>query len=918
MFNYIAKKIFGSVNDRAVKSFYGQVDRINALEGQIAALSDANLRAKTDEFRARLDNGQSLDDILCEAFGVVREASKRVLNMRHFDVQLIGGMVLHSGRIAEMKTGEGKTLASTLPAYLNALQGKGVHIVTVNDYLAKRDAKWMGAIHQFLGLSVGCVTGDMSDQQRKQAYNCDITYATNNELGFDYLRDNMKYSLDDILQRRNFAIVDEVDSILVDEARTPLIISGPTDDNSLIYEQINRLIPKLSEKDFQVEEKERSVFLTEIGTESMEKLLKSANLIGHDSSLYDLNHVSLVHHINQALKAHKIFRSEIDYIVKDGAVVIIDEFTGRMQEGRRFSDGLHQALEAKESVKVKNENQTLASITFQNYFRLYNKLAGMTGTAMTEAVEFEEIYNLKVVEIPTNQTVSRVDEDDEIYKTESAKFDAIVKVIEECYQKEQPILVGTVSIEKSEHLSKLLKKHKLPHNILNAKYHDQEAEIIAQAGVPKAITIATNMAGRGTDIMLGGNPEMLIQKAKLEITDESELLAMIAKIKEKTKRDKEIAIAAGGLYVLGTERHESRRIDNQLRGRSGRQGDPGRSKFFLSLEDDLMRIFGSEKLQKMLSTLGLKDDEAIFHPWITKTLYKAQHKVEMRNYEIRKNLIKYDDVINQQRKIIFSLRNEIINLEGLSEKIQKFRTEINADIVADHIPKNSYPEQWNIEGISEEIRRIYGIKLDIKSKSEQENIAENEILEFINLKTAEVIAAKKSQCGDNNFNEVQKQIFLITLDSEWKDHLLSLDKLRYGINLRAYAQKDPLIEYKKDAFNLFEEMMLRIEEQVVARLAHVHFNPELQNSAEIIKNIKPQKTFQTRLDPAFADLEEQSLNNQRNMHPKVSGSFIPIVKNKVFSKDRNPLDPNSWGNIGRNEPCPCGSGAKYKHCHGKS
>jgi preprotein translocase subunit SecA len=924
MFNYIAKKIFGSVNDRAVKSFYGQVDRINALESQIMALSDSELRAKTDEFKARLNNGQSLDDILCEAFAVVREASKRVLNMRHFDVQLIGGMVLHSGRIAEMKTGEGKTLVSSLPCYLNALQGKGVHIVTVNDYLAKRDAKWMGNIHQFLGLSVGCVTGDMNDQQRKQAYNCDITYATNNELGFDYLRDNMKYSLDEILQRRNFAIVDEVDSILVDEARTPLIISGPTDDNSLIYEQINRLIPKLAEKDFQIEEKERSVFLTEEGTETMEKLLKSANLIGSESSLYDLSHVSLVHHINQALKAHKIFRSEIDYIVKDGAVVIIDEFTGRMQEGRRFSDGLHQALEAKELVKVKNENQTLASITFQNYFRLYNKLSGMTGTAMTEAVEFEEIYNLKVVEIPTNQIVSRIDEDDEIYKTEAAKFDAIVKVIEDCYQRQQPILVGTVSIEKSEHLSKLLKKHKLPHNILNAKYHDQEAEIIAQAGVPKAITIATNMAGRGTDIMLGGNPEMLIQKAKEEITDELELSKMIAKIKEKTKQDKETAIAAGGLYVLGTERHESRRIDNQLRGRSGRQGDPGRSKFFLSLEDDLMRIFGSEKLQKMLSTLGLKDDEAIFHPWITKTLYKAQHKVEMRNYEIRKNLIKYDDVINQQRKIIFNLRNQIINLEGLSEKIQKFKADINSDIVADYIPKNSYPEQWNIDGISEEIRRIYGIKLDIKSKSEEENIAENEILEFINLKTDEVIAAKKSQFdkigGDSNFAEVQKQIFLITLDSEWKDHLLSLDKLRHGINLRAYAQKDPLIEYKKDAFNLFEEMLLRIEEQVVARLSHVHFNLESQNSAEInlVKNIKPQKTFQTRLDPSFADSEERSLNNQRNANPKVTGSFAPIVKNKISPKDRNPLDPNSWGNIGRNEPCPCGSGAKYKHCHGKS
>ncbi len=910
MLNYIAKKIFGSVNDRVVKSFYGQVNKINALEAAIMLLSDTELKAKTAEFKERLNNNQTLDDILCEAFAVVREASKRVLNMRHFDVQLIGGMVLHSGRISEMRTGEGKTLAATLPAYLNALSGEGVHIVTVNDYLAKRDALWMGNIYQFLGLSVGCVTGDISDQPRKQAYNCDITYATNNELGFDYLRDNMKYGLDEVSQRRNFAIVDEVDSILIDEARTPLIISGPTDDNSLIYEQINRLIPKLAEKDFQIEEKERSVFLTEEGTETMEGLLRSANIIEKNASLYDLRHVSLVHHINQALKAHKIFKSEIDYIVKDGAVIIIDEFTGRMQEGRRFSDGLHQALEAKELVKVKNENQTLASITFQNYFRLYNKLAGMTGTAMTEAIEFEEIYNLKVVEIPTNQPVSRVDEDDEIYKTEAAKFDAIVKVIADCYIRQQPILVGTVSIEKSEYLSQLLKKHKLPHNILNAKYHDQEAEIIAQAGVPQTITIATNMAGRGTDIKLGGNPEMLIQKAKLEINDAIKLAETIAKIEEKIKKDKKIAIAAGGLYVLGTERHESRRIDNQLRGRSGRQGDPGRSKFFLSLEDDLMRIFGSEKLQKMLSTLGLKDDEAIFHPWITKTLYKAQHKVEMRNYEIRKNLLKYDDVINQQRKIIFNLRNEIINLEGVSEKIKKFRTDINADIVANHIPKNSYPEQWNLDGIMEEVRRIYGIKLDIKSKAEKEYAAENEILEFINFKTYEIIVNKKAECGDDNFAEIEKQIFLVTMDSEWKDHLLSLDKLRHGINLRAYAQKDPLIEYKKDAFDLFEDMMFRIEEQVVSRLSHVHFNFGSEDSAKnnLINNIKPQKTFQTRLDPAFSGLNDQVNSNL----------LSPIVKNNIDKKDRKSSDPNSWGNVGRNEPCPCGSGGKYKHCHGKA
>lgn len=898
MFNFIAKKFFGSVNDRIIKSLLPEVEKINALEPQISALSDEELKAKTTEFKNRLKAGATLDSLLHEAFAVVREASKRVLNMRHFDVQLVGGMVLHHGKISEMRTGEGKTLVATLPCYLNALTEKGVHVVTTNDYLAKRDSEWMGKVHEFLGLTVGCLINDLNDEERKAAYACDITYATNNELGFDYLRDNMKYATEQMVQRgHNYAIVDEVDSILIDEARTPLIISGPTNDNSKLYEEINRLIPRLAEKDFQLEEKDRGVFLTDEGVESVEKMLKNSGTIEENSSLYDPMHISLVHHVNQALKAHKVFKNEIDYIVKDGSIVIIDEFTGRMQEGRRFSDGLHQALEAKEGVKVRNENQTLASITFQNYFRLYKKLAGMTGTALTEAIEFEEIYNLRVVEIPTNRPVTRIDEDDEIYKTEKAKYDAIIKSIEEAHAKKQPILVGTISIEKSEHLSKLLKAHKLPHNVLNAKYHEQEAEIISQAGAPGAITIATNMAGRGTDIMLGGNPDMLIG----EETDE----AKISEIKSKVEADKKIAIEAGGLYVLATERHESRRIDNQLRGRSGRQGDPGRSKFFLSLEDDLMRIFGSEKLQSLLSTFGLKDDEAIFHPWITKTLAGAQHKVEMRNYEIRKNLLKYDDVVNQQRKSIFSLRNEVINSKDISQKIKKFVSQINQELVEDCIPKNSYVEQWEIDLLEKEIFRIYGVKLGLKSESQKDGVTEKEILNFIEGNIGAIFSEKEKLYGSDVVRHIERQIFLLTLDSEWKDHLLSLDKLRHGINLRAYAQKDPLIEYKRDAFGLFEDMMLRIEEQVVSRLAHVQINAE-QDGGEmnIIASAPKQKMFESRNDPAFVQSEAKPVR-----------STTPIKAN-VKAQDRDPRDPSTWGNVGRNDSCPCGSGKKYKVCHG--
>lgn len=894
MLSFLAKKIFGSVNERAVKALFLEVEKINAFEPKISKLSDDELKAKTTEFKNRLKSGETLDTLLFEAFAVVREASKRVLKMRHFDVQLVGGMVLHQGKIAEMRTGEGKTLVATLPCYLNALEGKGVQVVAPNDYLARRDSQWMGKIHEFLGLTVGCLTHELNDDERRAAYACDITYATNNELGFDYLRDNMKFSQEQMVQRgHNFAIVDEVDSILIDEARTPLIISGPTNDNSKLYEEVNRLIPKLSDVDFQMEEKDRGVFLTESGIENLEKLLKASGTIEENSSIYDPAHISLVHHLNQALKAHKVFKNEIDYIVKDGSIMIIDEFTGRMQEGRRFSDGLHQALEAKEGVRVRNENQTLASITFQNYFRLYKKLAGMTGTATTEAVEFEEIYGLRVIEIPTNRSVSRIDEDDEIYKNEKGKYDAIVAAIKEAHEKKQPVLVGTISIEKSEFLSKLLRSHKLPHNVLNAKYHEQEAEIIAQAGIPGAITIATNMAGRGTDIMLGGNWEMMVSEGDSE--------ERIAEIKAKVESDKKTAIEAGGLFVLATERHESRRIDNQLRGRSGRQGDPGRSKFFLSLEDDLMRIFGSEKLQAVLTRLGLKEDEAIFHPWITKTLAGAQHKVEMRNYEIRKNLLKFDDIINQQRKIIFAMRSEVISTQDVSQKVTKFTAELINELVEECIPKNSYSQQWEIDLLEKEIFRIFGVRFDLKSQADQEGATEREILNFLQGNISQIFVEKEQLYGVENVRQIERQIFLLTLDSEWKDHLLSLDKLRHGINLRAYAQKDPLIEYKRDAFNLFEEMMMRIEEQFVARVAHMQISENDEN-INLLEQAPKQRMFESRTDPIASESSAKIVQG--------------TAKLNIKPEDRNQNDPNTWGNVGRNESCPCGSGKKYKQCHG--
>ena len=908
MIGFILKKIFGSVNDRMIKSLTPIIKEINNFEPVLEKLSDQELKNKTIEFKEKLKDGSSLDSILPESFAVVREASKRVLSMRHFDVQLIGGIILHQGKIAEMRTGEGKTLVSTLACYLNALTGHGVHVVTVNDYLAKRDSEWMGRIHKFLGLSIGCIVHDTSDEDRKDAYNCDITYATNNELGFDYLRDNMKFFKENMYQKgHNFAVIDEVDSILIDEARTPLIISGAVNDNSDIYTKVNKIIPKLLQTDYQLEEKDRNIFLSDTGVESAEKLLKEYKVIDDNSSLYDIENITIVHHINQALKAHKMFKNEIDYIVKDGSILIIDEFTGRIQDGRRFSNGLHQALEAKENVKIKNENQTLASITFQNYFRLYKKISGMTGTATTESVEFREIYKLEVIEVPTNKTVMRKDEDDEIYKTEQEKYDAIIKVIQDCIARKQPMLVGTISIEKSELISKILKKHKIPHNILNAKYHEQEAYIIAQAGIPSAVTIATNMAGRGTDIQLGGNIEMIIKELKLKIKDKDLLEKEIIKLKDKFEKDKETVLKAGGLYVLSTERHESRRIDNQLRGRSGRQGDPGVSKFFLSLEDDLMRIFGSDKLQAMLSTLGLKNGEAIFHPWISKTLAKAQMKVESKNYEMRKNLIKYDDVINEQRKIIFEKRMEIINSEDVTEEIYKISQDINYNIIINNVPKKSYKEQWNIESIINEIKRIYSIDLDIKSFVEKENTTEDMLIDFIDQETKNFLIQRQEEYGSEIEIQLRRQIFLMILDSKWKDHLLSLDKLKNGINLRAYAQKDPLIEYKKDAFALFEDMLDNIEEKTLNRISYARIRDEEEDKKLESLKMMPYNKY---------NVSEQKNNINSVLSNKKTRSQ-EMIRNNINPEDRDPKDISTWGNVRRNEPCPCQSGKKYKQCHGK-
>jgi preprotein translocase subunit SecA len=901
MINFFLTKIFGSTNDRIIKSYDPIISKINSLEQEISKLSDADLKNKTNYFKEQLEKGKILDDILPEAFAVVREASSRVLKMRHFDVQLIGGIILHQGKISEMKTGEGKTLVSTLPAYLNALSGKSVHIVTVNDYLAKRDSVWMGKIYEFLGLTVGCITNDINDTDRKSIYRCDIIYATNNELGFDYLRDNMKFSIDDMVTNgRHFAIVDEVDSILIDESRSPLVISGPTNDNSELYQKINKLIPNLSKDDYEIDEKSNNAFLTEEGSEKIENILIKNNLIKDKSAIFDPDNMGVMHHFNQALRAHLLFNNNKEYIVKNGNIVIIDEFTGRMQEGRRFSDGLHQALEAKEGLRVKNENQTLSSITFQNYFRLYDKLSGMTGTAITEAAEFEEIYNLKTVQVPTHQKIARIDEDDEIYKTKAEKYKAIVNDIKQCHSKKQPILVGTVTIENSEYISKLLKKEKLPHKVLNAKFHMEESKIISQAGIPGAITIATNMAGRGTDIKLGGSREVFIEELKSKKLTKAKLQEKIDLIDTKIKEDKKLAIEAGGLYVLGTERHESRRIDNQLRGRSGRQGDVGKSKFYLSLEDDLMRIFGSDKLSIMLSKLGLKDDEAIFHPLITKTLIRAQNKVEMHHFEIRKNLLKYDDIVNDQRKEIYKRRMDIIKSNDLGKDIIKIIDDVNQDLIGKAIPKKSYLEQWDLQSVEKEMLRIYGIKLDIKSFSSKEGVSAEEILDYVNENAEKLILEKEKERGVEIEKELRRQIFLMTLDYEWKNHLLALDKMRNNINLRAYAGKDPFIEYKRESAELFQDMIYNIEEKSIIRIAHA--------------KLQDQSNQQEALDK----LTQFSKSKKNSEYNYSSNSNILNAKDNQSRNTKNINNTrDKWANVGRNQKCPCGSGLKYKHCHGK-
>ncbi len=907
MIGSLARKIFGSANDRYVKRQYKIVEKINSLEEKYSRLSDNELKNQTAEFKQRISQGETLDELLPEAFAVVREAAKRTLGQRHYDVQLIGGIVLHHGQIAEMKTGEGKTLVATLAAYLNALSGKGVHIVTVNDYLAKRDAEWMGQVYRFLGLSVDYIIHEKNDEQRRAAYNADILYGTNNELGFDYLRDNMKFRRSEMVQRPfNYAIVDEVDSILIDEARTPLIISGAAEDSSEKYILVNRIIPKLYPEDYEKDEKARQVTLTEKGMVHVEKLLKDVGLIA-EGGLYDLANVSLVHHVNQALRAHKMHLKDVDYIVKDGKVMIIDEFTGRMMEGRRYSDGLHQAIEAKEGVKIQSENQTLASITFQNYFRLYPKLSGMTGTAMTEEAEFNDIYNLTCVEIPTNRPVMREDLHDEIYRTEKEKYEAIIKTIQECHQKGQPVLVGTASIEKSELVADLLAKNTtLRFEILNARHHEREAYIVAQAGVSGAITIATNMAGRGTDIQLGGNVEMRIKEALKGDETEEQIATLREKIKQEVETDKEKVKAAGGLYILGTERHESRRIDNQLRGRSGRQGDPGTSKFFLSLEDDLMRIFGSDRMSIMLQRLGLPEGEALVHPWISKALEKAQQKVEERNFDIRKNLLKYDNVMNEQRKVIYEQRKELMEAEDVSETVTEMCLDQIRNIFYQNITYGSHPKDWNIEALTQDIARLSGILLPINDWAKESEIDTEKLLDKITEAIDLNQKNKNADIPEEIVRMVEKSVLIQELDSLWKDHIATLDYMRHTIVLRAYGQKDPLNEYKKEAFNMFSEMLNQLSEKVAFILLRTVIQ---QNSAEDLeeKNARQAKIQAVHESP----VNLLSGKTDAPTEPEKPTTFA------YGKQEFDPKNPETWGKVARNDLCPCGSGKKYKHCHGQ-
>ena len=884
-FGKLAAKIFGSSNEKAIKAVSSIVTKINEYEDQIKKLSDQSLANKTAEFKNRIKNGETLDQLLPEAFAVVRESSIRTIGQRPFDVQLIGGIFLHKGNIAEIKTGEGKTLTAVMPVYLNALLERGVHIVTVNDYLAKRDASWMGEIYNFLNLKVAAIYPDMDDNLKKEAYLSDVTYATNNELGFDYLRDNMKSTLEDVFQRKPyFAIVDEVDSILIDEARTPLIISGPTEDRSHLYSNIDKLIPDLNEEYFELEEKTRTVNLTDPGIEHLEIILRKNKLMDEQQSLYDPESTSLVHHINQALLAHKMFNKNKDYIVRNNEIVLIDEFTGRMMSGRRLSNGLHQAIEAKENVSIQSENVTFASVTFQNYFRLYEKLAGMTGTALTEAEEFSEIYNLGVIEIPTNKQVIRVDEDDQVFRTSKEKYSAVVGQIKKAHKKNQPVLVGTTSIEKSELLSNMLKKEHIKHQVLNARYHEQEAFIIANAGIPGAVTIATNMAGRGTDIQLGGNVDMIFKQRQEKSKEDINILKK--KISEEVEHSKGIVKEAGGLFVLATERHESRRIDNQLRGRSGRQGDPGKTSFYLSLEDDLMRIFGSDKLDSMLKRLGMKDGESIAHPWVNKALERAQGKVEARNFDIRKNLLKYDDVMNLQRKSIFSQRREIMESDNVSETIIEMREKVIDNLVWENIREDSDPSQWDIDLLKDKIKDKFGINLPLDNWVEEENFAGEELQDRINSETTRLFEEKKNRYGLEIIQTIEKQVLLQTIDKSWREHLLKLEHLRSVIGFRGYAQRDPLNEYKSEAYELFEVLLQTINEDVTKFMA-------------------------------FFQLVDSSKIQNENSNAE-NAEFSYNKKNEYNEKNPQNTVTANWGKVGRNSPCPCGSGKKFKNCHGKN
>ena len=907
-FGTLTRKVFGTPNDRKVKATRPLIEKINSLEPEFEKLSDQGLIEKTEEFRKRIAGGEALDDILPEAFANCREAAKRALGLRAFDVQLMGGIFLHQGNIAEMKTGEGKTLVATFPAYLNALSGKGVHIVTVNDYLARRDADWMGKVYAALGMDTGVVVPQQPDDEKRAAYAADITYATNNELGFDYLRDNMKAELADMAQRgHNFAIVDEVDSILIDEARTPLIISGPSQDRSELYVAVDRFIPEIQEEHFTLDEKQRNATFTDEGNEWLEEQLHARGILPEGQSLYDPESTTVVHHVNQALRAHKLFQRDKDYIVRpatsptgqptgENEVVLIDEFTGRMMPGRRLSDGLHQAIEAKEGCKIQPENVTLAQVTFQNYFRLYDKLAGMTGTAATEAEEFQTIYGLGVVEVPTNKPIARKDDDDAVYRSAQEKFAAIVETIKEAHEKGQPTLVGTTSIEKSEYLSQLLTQAGVTHNVLNARQHEKEAQIVADAGKLGAVTIATNMAGRGTDIKLGGNVDFKIMEA-IEANPDGDPEEIRKRIEAEHAADEQKVKEAGGLFVLATERHESRRIDNQLRGRSGRQGDPGRSAFFLSLEDDLMRIFGSERLDKVLSTLGMKEGEAIVHPWVNKSLERAQAKVEGRNFDIRKQLLKFDDVMNEQRKVIFAQRRDIMEAQDLSEIVADMRHEVIDDLVEQYMPPRTYADQWDTEGLYAACIEYLGIDVPVIDWANEEGVDDDDIAERLQQASDALMADKAAAFGADTMRQIEKQILLQTIDGKWREHLLTLEHLRSVVGFRGYAQRDPLNEYKSESFQLFEAMLDSLRTEVTQKLSQIRPLTEEEQQAMIQELAAKQAAQQAALDVAAAESEARTVAELEN------------------GFDEN--DPATWGNPGRNEPCPCGSGKKFKHCHGR-